>query len=71
MTERTIVSIIKKHAAFSFFLAVIPVLFLFTISYFSESNDALIILVVPIATLAACIYFVKNVLIDIHVDNKN
>lgn len=37
------------------------------ISYVAESNDV----VEPLAALAACIYFVKNVLIDIHVDNKN
>ena len=66
MTEKEINQIIKKHLGFSVFLAVVPILFLVFINYYSGDDSSLPILIAPITAIGACSYLIKSVLVDIY-----
>lgn len=66
-TENDIKIAVKKHVLFAMFLALVPIIFIQLISFFSgeEQLSSLLVLIAPISTIAACAHFVKSVLIEL------
>ncbi|GHB56093.1 hypothetical protein GCM10008107_01080 [Psychrosphaera saromensis] len=73
ITEAEIKSVVKKHLGFAIFMAMVPIVFIQLIVYFSGdaqlSNLALYI--APISTVVACSHFIKNVLVDINANHQS
>lgn len=71
ITEQQIEKIIKKHVGFTLFLAVAPIIFLLLIGLFEPEIYRTTPFILPLTILAAVIYFIKNVLIDLHVNKES
>jgi len=67
LTQNNIESIVKKHLGFAMFLAMMPVIFIKSIVFFSGETqlDSLLILLMPLAIVGACAHFIQCVLTDL------
>lgn len=67
-TESDIHNAIKKHVPFAIFLALVPIIFIQSISYFSGEDQltGLLVFIAPISIIGACAHFMKSVLIDLN-----
>ena len=70
LTENDIQIAVKKHVIFAMFLALIPIIFMQSIIYFSGENElsGLLVFIAPIAVIGACAHFIKSVLIELNVN---
>ncbi|MCF4008847.1 MULTISPECIES: hypothetical protein [Gammaproteobacteria] len=68
ITEKHIANIIKKHLGFTLLLAVAPVIFFLLIGFFEKTIYSIIPFILPISTLGAVAYFIKQVLTELLVD---
>lgn len=73
ITESKIKNVVKKHLGFAIFLALIPIIFIQLIAYFSGDTQLsnLALYIAPISSVIACSYFIKNVLIDINTNHQS
>ena len=72
LTQNNIESVVKKHLGFAMFLAMVPIVFIKSIEFFSGGNqlDSLLILLMPLSIIGACGHFIQCVLIDLAVTNN-
>ena len=68
--QRDIERSVKKHVGFALVLAMVPILFLALISFFTDGLDWLLVLIMPIAVVGACAELVKRVLVDLCVSGE-
>jgi len=67
LTHNNIKSVVKKHLGFAMFLAMIPIIFIKIIDFFSGGNqlDSLLILLMPLTIVGACAHLIQCVLTDL------
>jgi hypothetical protein len=68
LTESEIKTVVKNHMTFALFLALVPIIFIQSIIYFSgeEQLSSLLFFITPIAVISACTHFIKSVLIELN-----
>ncbi len=68
ITDNEINTIINKHVSFALFLAIVPIIFIQSISYLSGNDQlkGLLIFLVPISTVGACAHLIKCALIELN-----
>ncbi len=67
-TDNEINTIINKHVSFALFLAIVPIIFIQLISYFSGDDqlNGLLTFLVPISSVGASAHLIKCVLIELN-----
>jgi hypothetical protein len=72
VSKNDIQKAVKKHMIFAMFLALVPIVFIQSISYFSGDKQlsGLLIYISPIAFIGACAHFIKSVLIELNVHRE-
>jgi hypothetical protein len=70
LTEKDIQAAVKKHVNFAMFLALVPIIFMQSVIYFSGEDqlNGSLFFIVPIAVVGACAHFIKSVLIELNVN---
>lgn len=68
ITDDEIITIVNKHIGFAIFLVVVPIIFILSISYFSDNNQlsGLLPLISPILAVGACAHLIKCVLTELN-----
>ena len=70
ITDNEIKAVVKKHMSFAIFLALVPIIFIQLISYFSGDSQliGLLTFIVPISAVGACAHLLKCVLIELNIN---
>ena len=70
LTENEIQIAVKKHMTFTMFLALVPIIFIQLIAFFSGDNQlsGLLVFLTPIIVIGACAHFIKSVLIELNLN---
>lgn len=68
ITNNEIITIVNKHIGFTILLVVVPVIFILSISYFSDNNqlNSLLPLISPLLAVGACAHLLKCVLTELN-----